>query len=327
MATRTTYTEAAPILEKRNTQWRNLLVGACMNLIQASAPVTTLGQPMEVINTHASVIFRFRISLGRTAFLTRESQASANRNDTLSEASRKTWARAGFRGFFYQGLKPWAWIEASTRGVILVLTSTEVEYYARRFGFGHSAAGVLGGIVGGASQAYLTMACMKTVQVTRQKATTTTGRTPGPMEVFLQILRTRGIRGVNAVALRQITGWSSRIGISRVAEGRIRSATGKAPAEKLAAGEKICASVFGGALSCWNQPFEVVRVEMQSLKAESSRPESLMMASTSRYIYATSGISGFSRGFVPRFGVAAWATVCMVWFGDIVKEAIGSRRV
>ncbi|KAI8170071.1 Citrate/oxoglutarate carrier protein [Colletotrichum sp. SAR 10_70] len=161
-------------VEKRKTPWRNLMVGACMNVIQ----VTTLGQPMEVIKTHA-------------------------------------------------------WLEASTKGAILVLTSTEVEYYAKRSGLGTEIAGVLGGIVGGASQAYLTMA----------------GRTPGTMEVFLQILRTKGIRGVNrgvnAVALRQITGWSSRIGISRVAEGQIKSFRGKSPEEKLAPPEKIVASIIG----------------------------------------------------------------------------------
>lgn len=81
------------------------------------------------------------------------------------------------------------------------------------------------------------------------------------METFFQILRTKGIRGVNkgvnAVALRQITGWSSRIGISRVAEGKIRDLRHKAPNERLNMGEKIAASTVGGALSCWNQPFEV----------------------------------------------------------------------
>ncbi|KAI8188220.1 Citrate/oxoglutarate carrier protein [Colletotrichum sp. SAR 10_76] len=180
-------------VEKRKTPWRNLMVGACMNVIQ----VTTLGQPMEVIKTHA-------------------------------------------------------WLEASTKGAILVLTSTEVEYYAKRSGLGTEIAGVLGGIVGGASQAYLTMGvttCMKTVEVTRQKTPVTAGRTPGTMEVFLQILRTKGIRGVNrgvnAVALRQITGWSSRIGISRVAEGQIKSFRGKSSEEKLAPPEKIVASIIG----------------------------------------------------------------------------------
>lgn len=103
---------------------------------------------------------------------------------------------------------------------------------------------------------------MKTVEVTRSKEVSKPGSKPSsPMCVFVQILREKGIRGVykgvNAVALRQITGWSSRIGISRFAEEIIRGITGKSKEDKLRFGERILASTIGGALSCWNQPFEV----------------------------------------------------------------------
>lgn len=215
----------------------------------------------------------------------------------------------------------------------MVLTSTEVEYYSKRhLGASNSVAGVLGGIVGGASQAYLTMGvttCMKTVEVTRTKSAQAGALVPGTMQTFFNIVRTKGIRGVNrgvnAVALRQITGWSSRIGISRFAEGVIRRMKGKKEKGKLSFGEKIAASTFGGALSCWNQPFEVVRIEMQSLKASPSRPESPTMVNTAKYIWKTSGPTGFFRGVVPRIGVASWATICMVGFGDMVKDALAPR--
>jgi hypothetical protein len=103
---------------------------------------------------------------------------------------------------------------------------------------------------------------MKIVEVTRTKAVGLAGaKVPGTMETFFQILREKGIRGVNrgvnAVAMRQVTGWSSRIGISRFAEESIRKATKNPKEEKLRFGEKIRASTIGGALSCWNQPFEV----------------------------------------------------------------------
>lgn len=132
--------------------------------------------------------------------------------------------------------------------------------------------GALGGISGGFAQAYLTMGvttCMKTVEVTRSKEVSKSGKKPSsPMRVFVQILREKGIqgvyKGVNAVALRQITGWSSRIGISRFAEETIRSITGKSKQEKLRFGEKILASTIGGALSCWNQPFEVAKPDVIS---------------------------------------------------------------
>lgn len=103
--------------------------------------------------------------------------------------------------------------------------------------------------------------CMKTVEVTRPKTTQPGVRVPGTLETFIGILRKEGLRGVNrgvnAVALRQISGWSSRIGISRFAEGQIRRLGSKPEGAKLSFAEKIAASTVGGALSCWNQPFEV----------------------------------------------------------------------
>ncbi|KAI1387018.1 mitochondrial carrier [Hypoxylon trugodes] len=311
-----------PEVKRKSTPWRNLVVGAAMNIFQGNIPnsgillvepvglltsgkVSTLGQPMEVVKTHVA----------------------AHREDSLRDAIRKTWRRGGLFGF-YQGLMPWALIEASTKGAILILTSTEVEYYARtQFDVSKTVAGFLGGTAGGAAQAYLTMGmttCMKTVEVTRAKNMQGGQQVPRTMATFFNIIRTKGIRGVNkgvnAVALRQITGWSSRIGISRMAEGWIRSVTGKSKEQKLGIGEKVAASTIGGALSCWNQPFEVLRVEMQSLKADPTRPASPTMVSTFKHIVKESGPQGLFRGVVPRIGVASWATICMVGFGDRAKE-------
>ena len=59
--------------------------------------VSTLGQPFEVIKTHLA----------------------ANRNDSMFTALKKTFKRGGILGF-YQGLIPWAWIEASTKVIWLI---------------------------------------------------------------------------------------------------------------------------------------------------------------------------------------------------------------
>lgn len=147
----------------------------------------------------------------------------------------------------------------------MILTSSEVSYHSTRtFGFAPAVGATLGGIAGGAAQSYLTMGmttCMKTVEVTRNKTIAVGGKVPGTLETFAQILRTQGIRGVNkgvnAVALRQITGWASRMGIAKGAEIPIRRLRGKAADAKFSVAEKIAASTVGGALSCWNQPFEV----------------------------------------------------------------------
>jgi hypothetical protein len=51
-----------------------------------------------------------------------------------------------------------AWIEASTKGAVLIFTSAEIDKYARKsFGVSPAAAGMLGGIGGGIAQAYATM--------------------------------------------------------------------------------------------------------------------------------------------------------------------------
>ena len=64
---------------------------------------------------------------------------------------------------------------------------------------------------------------------------------------------------------------------------------------------------------------------MQSLKADPTRPASPTMLSTLRHITQSSGALGLFRGVLPRIGVAAWATICMVGLGDTVKEMMGAR--
>lgn len=56
-----------------------------------------------------------------------------------------------------------------------------------------------------------------------------------------------------------------RLGIARLAEEAIRSYKGKKQGESLTPADKIFASAIGGALGTWNQPIEVVRVEVRFL--------------------------------------------------------------
>jgi hypothetical protein len=63
------------------------------------------------------------------------------------------------------------------------------------------------------------------------------------------------------------------------------------------------ASIIGGGLSCWNQPIEVIRVEMQSQVKAAGRPEKMTISSAAKYIYENNGVKGFYRGVVPRIGL------------------------
>ncbi|KAI0697131.1 mitochondrial carrier [Cytidiella melzeri] len=285
---------------QKGVNWSNIAVGGIMNM------VTTLGQPLEVLKT----------------------QMAANRSQTMLQAMQTVWSRGGVAGF-YQGLIPWAWIEASTKGAVLLFTASEIETATVGLGVNPAVAGLLGGMGGGIAQAYATMGfctCMKTAEITRHKQATAGVKPPSTWAVFADIYRREGIaginKGVNAVAVRQCTNWGSRMGFARLAESTIRSVKGKGEHEKLGALDKIFASSIGGALATWNQPIEVVRVEMQSMSKSAGaagRPEKLTILNTLSYIYKENGIKGLYRGVTPRIGLGIWQTICMVSFADYVK--------
>ena len=171
-------------------------------------------------------------------------------------------------------------------------------------------------MVGGLAQAYATMGfctCMKTVEITQHKVAASGVKPPGTFETFMNIYRAEGIKGinkgVNAVAVRQVTNWGSRFGLSRVAENGIRSVTNKPESQKLSVPEKILASAIGGGLTAWNQPIEVIRVEMQSKTEDPNRPKKMTVASTAKYIYSQNGMRGLYRGVTPRIGLGIWQTI------------------
>ncbi|KAL1915086.1 uncharacterized protein VTP21DRAFT_7567 [Calcarisporiella thermophila] len=285
-------------LKKKPVSWMNLAIGAGMNLFE----VTTLGQPFEVLKT----------------------QLASHRNDTMAQAIVKIYQRGGLGGFF-QGLIPWAWIEASTKGAVLLFAASELEYHARaNLHVSPFVAGLIGGMGGGLAQAYTTMGfCtfMKTVEVTRHKAPD--AAKVSTWKIASDIFKREGIRGinkgVNAVAVRQMTNWGSRIGLSRLAETTIRRVYNVDEKEKLSNMQRIAASAIGGGLSIWNQPIEVIRVEMQSQVKAPGRPENMTIASCAKYIWQNNGLRGFYRGATPRFGLGMWQTICMVYGGDSVK--------
>lgn len=292
-------------IKKKPINFSNILLGAGLNMSE----VTTLGQPLEVVKT----------------------TMAANRNLSIVGATKLVWSRGGIAGF-YQGLIPWAWIEASTKGAVLLFVSAEAEYHVKKLGASNFVSGMSGGIAGGLAQAYLTMGfctCMKTVEITRHKQAAAPGVVPQTsFQVFKDIYKKEGIRGinkgVNAVAIRQMTNWGSRFGFSRLAEEGIRKLTGKGQDQKLSAVEKIASSVVGGGLSAWNQPIEVIRVEMQSKTNDPNRPKNLGVGSTFSYIYKNNGIKGLYRGVAPRIGLGVWQTVFMVAFGDIFKKMLNA---
>lgn len=178
---------------------------------------------------------------------------------------------------------------------------------------------------GGLAQAYTTMGIctfMKTVEVTRHKE----GGKESTFKIARDIFKKEGFaginKGVNAVAVRQCTNWASRFGFSRLTQDtivKLKYGDGPDAAKKATALDKALASVVGGALSCWNQPIEVIRVEMQSQLKAAGRPEKMTIAKAAEWIYQHNGIKGFYRGVSPRICLGAWQTLCMVALGDYFR--------
>ncbi|EIM19968.1 mitochondrial carrier [Wallemia mellicola CBS 633.66] len=295
----------APVEGKKGFSWSNIAVGSVMNLFE----VSTLGQGLEVL----------------------KSTLAADRSLTMKQAVQRIYSRGGVAGF-YQGLIPWAWIEASTKGAVLLFTAAEIEKYSVTAGVSPAAAGLLGGMGGGIAQAYATMGfctCMKTVEITRHKEAASGVPPPSTWKVFGDIYKAEGIaginKGVNAVALRQMTNWGSRMGFARLSESLIRKARGKTDGEKLNLPDKVASATIGGALATWNQPIEVVRVEMQSMLKGSDPNKPKGVVGTFNHIYKESGINGLYRGVTPRIALGIWQTICMVTFSDMVREALGAK--
>ena len=209
-------------------------------------------------------------------------------------------------------------MEAGTKGGVLLLASNVIEDHAiHTFGLGKGVAGLCGGAGGGVVQAYTTMApacLMKTIEVTRQKGGP---NTPSTLAVAADILRKEGItgmyRGVSAVALRQMTNWGTRFGVARLTEQVFQKGDSKT---KLTKAQRLSASVVGGAAMCWNQPLEVIRVEMQTARDGEAKPTFIQAA---QRIYNQNGLFGFYRAVIPRVMLSVYLTTVMVFGGDEVK--------
>lgn len=136
------------------------------------------------------------------------------------------------------------------------------------------------------------------------------------------------------------------MGFARLAETMILNVRGKGEQDKLSAADKILSSSIGGALATWNQPIEVIRVEVRSFyethlygeltrhkmqsmakaTANANRPAKLTILNTLNFIYKENGIKGLYRGVTPRIVLGIWQTICMVSFADYVKVWVKGRQ-
>lgn len=131
----------------------------------------------------------------------------------------------------------------------------------------------------------------------------------------------RGISGFyqggTALMLRQGSNWASRQGFTDAIRSQFLKRHSE-PNPKLSAGEESLAGVIGGALSTWNQPFEVLRIEAQAAAAKGLPTRNIV--ATARDIIAENGVSGLFQGIIPRMGLCVAQTLFMVTVPYIVRN-------
>jgi len=263
-------------------------------------------------------------------------------------------------GNFYVGMGAKV-AEASSKGAVLLLGKALTEKacgvagYERNHWFTSAAAGFGGGVSQTVVMAPLTL--VVTYKVEGGEA----AKHRGTLSVLREMGLKNCYASSGPIALRQGSNWMLRafftnrvlvgcrwargkdkpIPISEAATALPKSAvlnpsTQGAPAAVLAVGapvktrlpplgvaEQIFCGVAGGCLSCINQPFEVLRVVMQS-DASLGRPFR-STGQLAKEIFAASGVRGFYVGLIPRFFLAGYQTVCMITLSDLAREAMQGK--
>eukprot|EP00746_Dinoflagellata_sp_MGD_P122199 gnl/MRDRNA2_/MRDRNA2_57141_c0_seq1.p1 gnl/MRDRNA2_/MRDRNA2_57141_c0~~gnl/MRDRNA2_/MRDRNA2_57141_c0_seq1.p1 ORF type:complete len:309 (+),score=66.51 gnl/MRDRNA2_/MRDRNA2_57141_c0_seq1:82-927(+) len=268
---------------------KDLVNGAVLQCVEAAS----LGMPFEVWKTRMG---RFREESTFTALV-------------------NVYKRAGITGF-WAGTGP-KMVESALKGAILLFSKEAILNSSQQMGVGKTASGFLAGAGGGICQTTVMGPCtfLVTAVVTGDKNTNVGSMAAG-------VWKEKGIKGFypggTAIAFRQASNWASRQGLTEWARGMIISTRhGGAPDYTLTKGEEAMAGCIGGALSCWNQPFEVARIQMQAAAAAGEQKAS--MVQTMKTVVAESGPQGLFKGIVPRVCLGMWQTLFMVTGAKVLK--------
>lgn len=315
--------------QKGNWKWVDLRNGAVLQTVEA----LSLGLPFEVWKTRMG---RFR-------------------TESNLEAIRNVHKRGGLAAF-WAGALPKG-IESASKGAVLLFAKDGFDNMFTKMGLSPTVSALLAGAAGGTTQTIVMGPCtfLVTGAVTGDKSVSLMSR-------IRQVYQAKGIAGFYAggvaVGVRQATNWASREGFTVGVRQQFRKYFhDNNPTARLSAGEEILAAAIGGTLSCWNHPFEVVRIEMQSVgnivadkNHASSSSSSSTSASTSSslstssasspsssiasqqphktigffatfgHIYRERGLPGFFRGVVPRILLGVYQTLFMVTIARVIKE-------
>jgi len=274
---------------------RDLLLGAGLQCVEAA----TLGMPFEVWKTRMG---RFR-------------------NESTVEAFVNVYKRGGV-GAFWAGTSA-KLVESASKGAILLFAKEAIMSSMKSTGAGDTISGIVAGAGGGVSQVVVLGPCtfIVTSMVTGDKGVSVTQK-------ISSVWQKQGIKGFypggTALAFRQGTNWASRQGLTEYIRGFFKVQFHGDPKAKLTVKEEAFSGIIGGALSCWNHPFEVARIQMQSA-ADRGEPKQNMIQ-VFKMIVKENGYGGLFKGIFPRVLLGAWQTLFMVTGAKLITERLGAKH-
>nr|CCA15079.1 Mitochondrial Carrier (MC) Family putative [Albugo laibachii Nc14] len=277
---------------RKNASPRDLMNGGVLQCVEAA----TLGMPFEVWKTR----------MGRY------------RRETTLEAFRNVMKEGGGIAAFWAGTGP-KMVESATKGAILLYSKEAIANSLLSMGVGEGLTGFAAGAGGGVCQVVVMGPCtfLVTAAVTGDKSITTSQR-------ISNVFAARGIKGFypggTAIAFRQATNWASRQGFTEIVRGRFKLWFHGDKNARLTVPQEAASGIIGGALACWNHPFEVARIQMQSA-ADRGEPQQNMMQ-VFRTVIKEQGYPGLFKGIIPRLGLGIWQTLFMVTGAKLVKQAL-----
>eukprot|EP00921_Rhytidocystis_pertsovi_P003755 GHVQ01006515.1.p1 GENE.GHVQ01006515.1~~GHVQ01006515.1.p1 ORF type:complete len:244 (-),score=35.35 GHVQ01006515.1:377-1108(-) len=235
------------------------------------------------------------------------------RSESTAEAFVNVYKRGGVLAF-WQGLSP-KMLESASKGAILLFAKEGILSGMESVGCWASVSGAVAGAGAGVCQTVVMGPC--TFLVTA--AVTGSDSSKSISSTAKQVWAANGFRGFypggSAIAFRQATNWASRQGFTEGTRGLMKRYKNS---DKLSVAEEASAGIVGGALSTWNQPFEVARIYMQSAANEGGQKKTLVQVFS--HIVKTDGPQGLFKGIIPRMGLGIWQTLFMVTGAKLVRE-------
>ena len=263
-----------------------MMIGGLLQCAEA----ITVGMPFEVWKTHMGTY----------------------RNEKTMEAFRNIYKKNGVASF-WKGWQP-KMVESFLKGGILLFAKEGIIRGCQTVGMGEISSGLVGGFGGGVAQVSVLGPCtfLITAAVTGDgkmsfyERTVTTYRDKGIAGFY---------RGGTALMLRQGSNWASRQGITDIIRNMMKGDDKK---KNLSVAQESIAGIIGGALSTWNQPFEVLRIEAQASAAKGLPPKNII--ETTKLIVKENGVAGLFQGIAPRMGLCVAQTFFMVSVPYIMKS-------